>query len=135
MNIGDTAAYCGLSEHTLRYYEKVGLLPTIQRDGAKQRSYSPENLRWLDFLVKLRSTRMPLKDMVRYAELARQGDATLAARRQLLEEHERRVQATLAQMQDSLDAIHHKLELYRVWEKVGRSDPSDYAATRRKKGL
>lgn len=135
MHIGEVAAVSGLGEHTLRYYEKVGLLPPIQRDSSGLRQFSAQDLRWLSFLTKLRTTRMPLKDMLRYMALAKQGDATLSERRALLEEHEKRVKATIAAMQDSLETIQLKLEMYRGWEEKGRSDPSDYDALRKQKGL
>ena len=67
MNIGEVVRLIGLSEHTLRYYEKVGLLPPIRRDAGGNRLFTPEDLRWLEFLVKLRQTRMPLRQMLRYA--------------------------------------------------------------------
>lgn len=135
MQIGEAAAISGLGEHTLRYYEKVGLLPQIERDASGLRRFTGQDLRWLSFLTKLRATRMPLKDMRRYADLVRQGDASLGERRAMLEQHEQKVKATIAEMQASLESIQLKLELYRGWEEKGRSDPSDYDALRKKKGL
>jgi DNA-binding transcriptional MerR regulator len=122
MNIGEVVRRIGLSEHTLRYYEKVGLLPPIRRDAGGNRLFTPEDLRWLEFLVKLRQTRMPLRQMLRYAGLVRQGDATLAERRAMLEAHERQVRATIVQMNECLGVLQTKLDLYRQWEREAAAD-------------
>jgi DNA-binding transcriptional MerR regulator len=122
MNIGEVVRLIGLSEHTLRYYEKVGLLPPIRRDAGGNRLFTPEDLRWLEFLVKLRQTRMPLRQMLRYAALVRQGDATLAERRAMLEAHERQVRATIVQMNECLGVLQTKLDLYRQWEREAAAD-------------
>jgi DNA-binding transcriptional MerR regulator len=122
MNIGEVVRRIGLSEHTLRYYEKVGLLPPIRRDSGGNRLFTPEDLRWLEFLMKLRQTRMPLRQMLRYAALVRQGDATLAERRAMLEAHERQVRATIVQMNECLGVLQTKLDLYRQWEREAAAD-------------
>ena len=122
MNIGEVVRLIGLSEHTLRYYEKVGLLPPIRRDASGNRLFTPEDLRWLEFLVKLRQTRMPLRQMLRYARLVRQGDATLGERRAMLEAHERQVRATIVQMNECLGVLQTKLDLYRQWEREAAAD-------------
>lgn len=123
MNIGEVVRRIGLSEHTLRYYEKVGLLPPVRRAAGGQRLFSPEDLRLLSFLVKLRATRMPLKQMLRYTALLRQGDVTIGERRLMLEAHQVKVESDIAELQDCLDALRHKLALYRQWEQDGRSAP------------
>jgi|tagenome__1003787_1003787.scaffolds.fasta_scaffold18745482_2 DNA-binding transcriptional MerR regulator len=122
MNIGEVVRLIGLSEHTLRYYEKVGLLPPIGRDASGNRLFTPEDLRWLEFLVKLRQTRMPLRQMLRYAGLVRQGNATLGERRAMLEAHERQVRATIVQMNECLGVLQTKLDLYRQWEREAAAD-------------
>ena len=123
MNIGEVGRRVGLSEHTLRYYEMVGLLPPVRRAAGGQRLFSPEDLRLLSFLVKLRATRMPLKQMLRYTALLRQGDVTISERRRMLEVHQVKVESDIAELQDCLDALRRKLALYRQWEQDGRSAP------------
>lgn len=123
MNIGEVGRRVGLSEHTLRYYEKVGLLPPVRRTAGGQRLFSPEDLRLLSFLVKLRATRMPLKQMLRYTALLRQGDVTISERRRMLEVHQVKVESDIAELQDCRDALRRKLALYRQWERDGRSAP------------
>jgi len=117
MNIGEVVRRSGLGEHTLRYYEKIGLLPPIRRDTAGQRQFAPDDLRLLEFLVKLRRTRMPLDQMRRYVQLLRRGEATLGERRAMIEAHEAQVRAAIAEMQSCLEAVQAKVELYRKWER------------------
>ena len=72
-SIGEAAEKCGLSPHTLRWYERIGLLATIERGGDGRRRFSDADLDWLSLLIKLRATGMPVRDMQRYAELVRSG--------------------------------------------------------------
>jgi DNA-binding transcriptional MerR regulator len=87
--IGEAAAKCGLSQHTLRWYERIGLLGAIERGGDGRRRFSDGDLDWLSLLTKLRATGMPVRDMQRYAELVRSG-AGEAERIELLKKHRRR---------------------------------------------
>jgi DNA-binding transcriptional MerR regulator len=72
-SIGEAAEKCGLSRHTLRWYERIGLLGSIARGGDGRRRFSDSDLDWLSLLTKLRATGMPVRDMQRYAELVRSG--------------------------------------------------------------
>ena len=72
-SIGEAAAKCGLSQHTLRWYERIGLLAKIERGGDGRRRFSEGDLEWLSLITKLRATGMPVRDMQRYAELVRSG--------------------------------------------------------------
>lgn len=69
LGIQQAAQEVGISAHTLRYYERIGLITDVPRDPAGHRRYDEDRLRWLDFLTKLRSTGMPIQGMLRYAEL------------------------------------------------------------------
>ena len=78
LTIADVAAMSGLSAHTLRYDERIGLLDPVARAHGGQRRYRGDDLAWLAFLQRLRATGMPIRGMQRFAELRRQGDATIA---------------------------------------------------------
>ena len=93
--IGEAAAKCGLSRHTLRWYERIGLLAPIGRGGDGRRRFSDAGLDWLSLLSKLRGTGMPVRDMQRYAELVRSG-AGQAERLELLRRHREQVRRDLA---------------------------------------
>lgn len=110
--ISEVVAFTGLTAHTLRWYERIGLMPHVDRSHTGQRRYSNRDLDWLDFVTKLRLTGMPVADMVRYAELVRQGDHTFAERRQLLESTRRDVLSRIAELHDTLGVLDKKISFY-----------------------
>ena len=121
MSIGTARAYTvsevsvqtGLSAHTLRWYEQVGLLDPVQRDAAGRRRYSEDDLGRLGFLLKLRSTGMPVRDMIRFVELSRlENDAGVAEKLQILVDHRERVLAQINALQEDLKVIEFKIDIY-----------------------
>jgi DNA-binding transcriptional MerR regulator len=110
--VGEAAARVGLSTYTLRWYEQEGLVQPVERDSAGRRRYTDQDLEWLVLLTKLRRTGMPVRDMRRYAELARRGDETLGARRRLFEEHRDRVVARVAELEEDLKVLDYKIDIY-----------------------
>jgi DNA-binding transcriptional MerR regulator len=112
LSVSEAAAKVGLSTHTLRWYEQEGLVAPVGRDSAGRRRYTDQDLGWLDLLTKLRRTGMPVRDMRRYAELARQGDHTLAERLRLFREHRERVLARITELQADLEVLNYKIDIY-----------------------
>ena len=112
MRIGELAKRSGLSAHTIRYYERIGLLPYADRDQSRQRNYDASILTWIDFLGRLKTTGMPIREMLRYAALRERGVGTEAERRELLEQHRQRVRQHLAELQDCLVALDTKIASY-----------------------
>jgi DNA-binding transcriptional MerR regulator len=113
MSISDIAAATGLTTSTLRYYEQEGLLRgTIDRASSSHRRYTDQDLAWVTFITKLRSTGMPIRDIRRYTELAREGEHTTPARLALLVEHRERVMQQLAEIEQSLATIDFKIATY-----------------------
>ncbi len=110
--ISEVAAYTGLSAHTLRWYERIGLMPDVDRSHTGQRRYTDRDLDWLDFVGKLRLTGMPVADMVRYAELVREGDHTYPERLELLVAHREDVRRRITELRDTLDVLDYKIDLY-----------------------
>jgi DNA-binding transcriptional MerR regulator len=113
MTIQEAAQRSGLSAHTLRYYERIGLIHAVRRNGAGHREYAEQDLQWLEFLTKLRTTGMPIADMCRYAELRRVGPHTADERRAMLERHRDRVRARIAELSRDLEVLDYKIEMYR----------------------
>jgi len=113
LSITEAAKATGLSAYTLRYYEQIGLIAPVDRRGGARR-YSDTDMRWLEFLVRLRATGMSMRDMQRYAQLLRQGQVpdSLAERQTLLEEHARRVEADMRALGETLQYIRKKIRLY-----------------------
>ncbi|WP_405653497.1 MerR family transcriptional regulator [Streptomyces sp. RK9] len=110
--ISEVVAVTGLTAHTLRWYERIGLMPHIDRSHTGQRRYRNRDLDWLTLVGKLRLTGMPVADMVRYAELVREGEHTFAQRRELLERTRRDVRARIAELQGTLAVLDHKIDIY-----------------------
>ncbi|GAA3500263.1 MerR family transcriptional regulator [Streptomyces prasinosporus] len=110
--ISEVAALTGLTAHTLRWYERIGLMPHVDRSHTGQRRYSNRDLDWLALVGKLRLTGMPVADMVRYAELVRAGDHTYAERFALLKETREDVLARIAELQGTLAVLDRKISFY-----------------------
>lgn len=112
MKIGELARRAGVSPHTIRYYERIGLMPPAYRDAGGRRDYDGSALVWLGFLGRLKTTGMPIRDMLRYADLRAAGDQTAPARHDLLVAHRARVAAHLAELRDSLAVLDTKIAGY-----------------------
>jgi DNA-binding transcriptional MerR regulator len=133
-SIGEVAERTGLSAHTLRWYERIGLMQQVSREGPRsgrdaggrgsRRRYSDRDLHWLEFVGKMRLTGMPVADMIRYAEMIRAGDHTRAARRELLQDHREEVRNRISDLQSCLLVIDYKIETY-----AERSEDDDHSHT------
>lgn len=110
--ISEVAAFTGLSAHTLRWYERIGLMSHVDRSHTGQRRFTNADLDWLAFVGKLRLTGMPVADMVRYAELVREGEHTFEERQELLEATRRDVRTRIVELQDTLAVLDYKIEFY-----------------------
>ena len=112
-SISQVAELTGLSTHTLRYYEREGLMLTpVDRASSTHRRYGEADVGWVEFLTKLRRTAMPIAEVRRYVELVREGDFTTLERLELLRQHRLAVLAEIAEMKKSLAAIDYKIALY-----------------------
>ncbi|MGV1905973.1 MerR family transcriptional regulator [Agrobacterium cavarae] len=112
MKIGELAKRSGLSAFTIRYYERIGLLPFADRDRSSRRDYDPEILIWIEFLGRLKTTGMPIRDMLRYAALRKQGDTTVPERQAMLETHRDQVRDRVAELQQCLLVLDQKIAGY-----------------------
>ena len=112
LTIAETAERTGLTAHTLRYYERDGLMLEVPRSSSGHRRYSEGELGWIELITRLRTTGMPIRDVRRYAQLVRAGEGNEAERLELLLAHRARVEEQLAQVAGHLRAIDHKIGLY-----------------------
>lgn len=109
LTIADVAARTGLSVHTLRYYEKAGLIEPVERLTSGRRRYATADVDWIAFLLRLRDTGMSIADMQRFAELRRGGDTTVADRLALLREHRVRLTERIRRLQANGAALDDKI--------------------------
>ena len=112
LTIQEVAKATGLTTHTLRYYERIGLIHPINREENTRRCYTTDDVGWINFLLKLRATGMSIKDMQRYAELQRQGDETLPERVQMLKTLRENVEARIHELNENLSLVIYKIDLY-----------------------
>jgi DNA-binding transcriptional MerR regulator len=110
-SISEAAGKCGLSQYTLRWYERIGLIGPVARGTDGRRRFSDGDLDWLTLITRLRETGMPVSDMQRYAELVRGGTGE-AERLELLKRHREEVRRALAAQRDCLKLLNSKIDTY-----------------------
>ncbi|MCG9577399.1 MerR family transcriptional regulator [Vibrio tubiashii] len=112
MNIKEFSQLVGLSAHTLRYYEKIGLLRNVQRSPSGHRAYTSRDIEWISFVIRLKETGMPLEEILDYAKLRELGSGTLSERQQLLEQHRENLLSHIQQLNQHRVALDEKIERY-----------------------
>jgi len=112
LTIAEVAERTGLTRHTLRYYERDGLMLSVGRADSGHRRYSERDLGWIELITKLRATGMPIREVRRYAGLVRAGDGNEDERLALLRAHRERVRAQLDMMAAYLEAVDMKISYY-----------------------
>ncbi len=111
-SIQDVSNKTGLSTHTLRYYEKEGLISDVERSQGGFRQYTDEDLERLGLIRCLKNTGMSIQEIARFVQLTHEGDHTLEERVKLLREHRERVLERMAEMQEHLDKVTWKLNFF-----------------------
>lgn len=112
MTIAEVGKKYGLSTDTLRYYERVGLLPAVPRTGGGIRDYDEEACRWVEFIKCMRGAGLPVEMLIEYVALFRRGNETVAARKALLIEQRDLLAARMEEMKKTLDRLNAKIEHY-----------------------
>lgn len=116
LSIQQVAKRTGLTAYTLRYYERIGLIAPIGRAAGGQRRYAAADMAWIEFLLRLRTTNMPIGKMQTFARLRGAGDSTMAQRRVMLQEHLTDVLSAIDALQQAAQALEAKVEHYRTCE-------------------
>jgi DNA-binding transcriptional MerR regulator len=123
VSIAEAARRTGVSVHTLRYYERAGLVvTTVDRTTGNRRRYRQLDLDWIKVCTRLRATGMPIRTIRAYADLVSAGRGNEKDRLELLENHRADVLAKLAELQDNLELIDHKIDVYRGRLQAGTAD-------------
>ena len=112
MRIAEVSERYGISSDTLRYYERIGLIPPVNRNGSGIRNYNDIDVRRVEFIKCMRSARLPIETLIEYVALVQQGDQTIAARKEILIEQREQLVARMAEMQKTLDMLDYKIKVY-----------------------
>ncbi len=112
MNVAEFSKRVGVSPHTVRYYDKVGLLDDIYRLPSGHRCFQEKDIVWFEFIQRLKETGMPIEQIREYAELRRKGKTTLIARQAILKEHSAILNQKIQTQQQHLEKLNDKINLY-----------------------
>ena len=117
--IGEVSKRTGLSRDTLRYYEKIGLIRQLEKDESGRKKYSSSDIDWIEFLKRLKTTKMSLQDIGRYAELRYAGDETSAERKKLLTGQLEKIIEEIEKLTETKQILIEKIKTYEKAEKKG----------------
>lgn len=112
MTISEVSKKYGLSQDTLRYYERVGVIPKVHRTEGGLRDYSEEDCGWVELVKCMRSAGLPVEMLIEYVRLTQAGDATIPERRQLLVEQRKQLEQQLQVIQDTIGRLDYKISRY-----------------------
>ncbi len=112
MTIAEVSKKYNLSQDTLRYYERIGLIPAVNRNKSGIRDYTAEDCRWIEFIKCMRSAGLPLEVLIEYVTLFTQGDETIPARKELLNHQRELLTARMDDMKKTLERLDYKIESY-----------------------
>ena len=112
MTIKEVCEKYGITPDTLRYYERVGVIPTVARTKGGIRDYSEEDIRWVENAICMRSAGLPVEMLIEYVRLYREGDSTYQERRDLLTKAREEIAAQLAKYQATMDRLNYKISRY-----------------------
>lgn len=112
MTITEVSKKFNLSQDTLRYYERIGLIPSVNRNKSGIRDYTEEDCRWVEFIKCMRSAGLPIEALIEYVSLFQQGDETVEARKELLIEQRNQLEAKMEDMKKTLERLDYKISRY-----------------------
>ena len=112
MRISEVSEQCDISADTLRYYERVGLLPPVNRSESGIRDYSDLDVRRVEFIKCMRTAGLPVEVLIEYYRLVQQGDGTMEDRKAILVEQRAEIKARMAELQKTLDLLDYKISFY-----------------------
>jgi DNA-binding transcriptional MerR regulator len=112
MKISEVSEQCGISSDTLRYYERIGLLPPVNRNKSGIRDYGEIDVRRVEFVKCMRRAGLPIDALIEYYGLVQQGDQTIEARKEILKAHREQLVAKMEELQKTLDLVDYKIDVY-----------------------
>ncbi len=120
LTIKEVSEKYNITQDTLRYYERVGMIPTVTRTSGGIRDYQPKDLSWVELALCMRSAGLPVEAMIEYVRLFQQGDSTFAARLQLLQDQREVLLEQRKQIDETLDRLNYKIARYQVAVETGK---------------
>lgn len=120
MTIREVSRKYGISQDTLRYYERAGLIPPVTRTEGGVRNYTENDLKWVELVKCMRSAGLPVESIIRYVSLFQQGDATLSQRLELLRDQRQTLLAQREQIDVTLQRLQCKIERYEKAVETGK---------------
>ena len=112
MRISKVSELTGVSADTLRYYEKIGLIPPITRTNNRIRDYQDIDIKRIEFIKCMRSAGLPVKALIEYIKLVQQGNQTIELRKDILKTHREQFINKIKELQETLDLINYKIQVY-----------------------
>jgi len=112
MKIAEVSEQYGISSDTLRYYERIRLIPPINRNENGIRDYNETDVKRVEFIKCMRSAGLPIETLIEYVGLVQQGDTTIEARKDILKEQRELLMVRMKEMQKTLDLLDYKIEVY-----------------------
>jgi DNA-binding transcriptional MerR regulator len=114
MRISEVSEHCNISADTLRYYERIGLLPPVHRNDGGIRDYSDLDVRRVLFIKCMRSAGLSIETLIEYYGLVQQGDLTIETRKEILIEKRAELAARMDELQKTLDLLNYKINVYEI---------------------
>ena len=112
MTIAEVSKQYNISADTLRYYERIGLIPPVNRNKNRIRDYTDEDCKWVDFIKCMRSAGLPIEALIEYVTLFRQGNSTIEARKEILIEQRDILEEKINFMTATLERLNYKIDNY-----------------------
>ena len=112
MTIAEVSKKYDLTADTIRYYERIGLIPTIPRTKNGIRDFDEESCSWIEFIKCMRNAGLHIETLIDYVTMFQQGDSTIDARKELLTEQRKVLEKKIKDMNETLGRLNHKIELY-----------------------
>jgi len=112
MTIAEVSKKYDLSQDTLRYYERIGLFPVVNRNKSGIRNYTEEDCMWIEFIKCMRNAGLPIEVLIEYVTLFKQGDSTIETRKELLSEQRKQLIEKLEYIRKTIERLDYKIESY-----------------------
>lgn len=120
MTVKEVSEKFNITQDTLRYYERIGMIPPVTRTSGGARNYQKEDLDWVELAICMRSAGLPVEVMIEYVRLSQEGDSTIPARLQLLQEQRETLLEQRKQMDATLDRLNYKIARYEIAVETGK---------------